>query len=223
MEVVILPELAAWLRQERRARGWSAMEMGRRLCEAAKASGDKTIPGNEAMRRNIRRWESGRGGVSERYILHYCKAFGIPPQTFGPAPAPQDAPVTGRMPASLDEAASAIPAENPGLPEMGDTNRRELLRIFGIARAVLAAREFLAATVEIVSPDTPPDELLHHLTNYRAHLSALALSGLPPREAGDGLAGHEVGMSWASAAGCVPDVGAASGRQAERPMARHGA
>lgn len=223
MEVVILPELATWLRHERRARGWSAMEMGRRLCEAAKASGDRTIPGNEAMCRNIRRWESGRGGVSERYILHYCKAFGISPQTFGPAPEPEDAPVTRRMPASLVQAGSAIPAENPGLPEMGDMNRRELLRVFGMARVVLAAREFLAATAEMVGPDTPPDDLLRHLTHYRAHLSALAAGGPPPGQAERRLAGCGAGMSWVSAAGSVPPVGAAAGRPTGRPTVRQDA
>lgn len=79
-------DLAAWLRQQRQARGWSVMEMARRLCEAGKASGDNTVPGKQAMCRNIRRWESGGGfGVSERYMLHYCKALDITPQMFGPA------------------------------------------------------------------------------------------------------------------------------------------
>lgn len=84
MRPVVPSELATWLRQQRQARGWSVMEMGRRLCEAAKASGDNTVPGKEAMCRNIRRWESSRGfGVSERYMLHYCKALDVTPQMFG--------------------------------------------------------------------------------------------------------------------------------------------
>ena len=116
---MIVSELAAWLRQERRVRGWSVMEMGRQLCEAARASGDGTVPGKEAMCRNIRRWESGRGGVSERYVLHYCQAFGISPQTFGPVPAPGDESVTGRTSASLRQVGPAMPAGDLGPVEIG--------------------------------------------------------------------------------------------------------
>jgi len=220
---VILSELAGWLRQERRVRGWSVIEMGRRLCEAAKASGDGTVPGNETMCRNIRRWETGRGGVSERYVQHYCRAFGIMLQAFGPAPAPGDESVTGRISASLRQAGSAMPAGNPRPMEIGDPDRRELLRIFGMARAVLAAREFLAATAEIVGPDTPPDELLRHLTHYRAHLSALVAGGPPPAQAARRLAGCDAGMLRVSAAGSVPPAGAASGRPTGRPLVRQDA
>jgi hypothetical protein len=81
-------ELSTWLRQQRQNRGWPVPEMARRLRAAAKASGDKTVPDNEAMCRNIRRWESGCGGnsgVSERYRMHFSKAFGIPLARFGPA------------------------------------------------------------------------------------------------------------------------------------------
>jgi hypothetical protein len=193
MEVVIFSELAMWLRQERRKRGWPVMEMGRRLCEAARASGDNTVPGKQAMCRNVRRWESGHGGVSERYMLHYCKAFGIQPQAFGPALAPGDEPVLGGTPAPPHHAGRAIPAVNPGLAGAGDTNRGELLCVLGIARALLAAREFLAATAEVVGPDTPSDELWRHLTRYRAHLSALAAGDLPPARAERTLAGCEAG------------------------------
>src|ERR1035441_7833795 len=74
--------------------------------------------------------------------------------------------------------------------EMGEMNQRDLVRIFGIAEALLAARELLAATAEMVGPDTPADELLRHLTQYRAHLSALAAGGLPLTETQRRLAGH---------------------------------
>ena len=82
-------ELGAWLRQQRQAQGWPVPEMARRLRTAAKDSGDTTVPGGEAMCRNIRRWEAGKGGVSERYELHYCKALGLPAANFGP-PKPQN-------------------------------------------------------------------------------------------------------------------------------------
>jgi hypothetical protein len=84
-------ELGAWLRQQRQARSWPVPEMARRLRAAAKDCGDTAVPGSEAMSRNIRRWESGKGGVSERYEMHYCKALSLPTGKFGP---PQPQPVT---------------------------------------------------------------------------------------------------------------------------------
>src|ERR1035438_6262145 len=77
-------QLSAWLRQQRQAHGWPVPEMARRLRAAAKDTGDTAVPANDAMCRNTRRWESGHGGVSERYKLHYCEALGIPLMQFGP-------------------------------------------------------------------------------------------------------------------------------------------
>lgn len=89
-------ELSAWLRQQRQARSWPVPEMARRLRAAAKDTGDTAVPANDAMCRNIRRWESGHGGVSERYKLHYSKALGIPLMHFGPSQPqqPPDGPAT---------------------------------------------------------------------------------------------------------------------------------
>jgi hypothetical protein len=80
----------AWLREQRQARGWPVPEMARQLRDAARDNGDSTLPDGEAICRNIRRWESGRGGASERYRLHYAKAFGVDPGQFG-AGRPQPA------------------------------------------------------------------------------------------------------------------------------------
>jgi hypothetical protein len=107
--------------------------------------------------------------------------------------------------------------------EMGEMNQRDLLRILGIAEALLAARELLAATAEMVGPDTPADELLRHLAQYRAHLSALASGGLPLTETERRLAGHDVDTQWTPAVGANPGTGAASGRPAGWPMTRQDA
>jgi hypothetical protein len=85
-------ELSAWLRQQRQTRSWPVPEMARQLRAAAKDSGDTAVPANDAMCRNIRRWESGHGGVSERYKLHYCQALGIPLMQFGPSQPPLQRP-----------------------------------------------------------------------------------------------------------------------------------
>jgi transcriptional regulator with XRE-family HTH domain len=94
--------LGSWLREQRRGRGWLITEMGRHLQEAARGNGDKTVPGREAMARNIRRWETGKNSVSERYRLHYCTAFGIPAAEFGggagaPAGFLADSETAGRL------------------------------------------------------------------------------------------------------------------------------
>ena len=70
------PGLGAALRARRQAHGWNVPEMARQLREAAKASGDRSVPGNKALCTYIRRWERGPIGPSERYRLHYCKASG---------------------------------------------------------------------------------------------------------------------------------------------------
>jgi transcriptional regulator with XRE-family HTH domain len=78
--------LAAWLRRQREARGWTRREMARQLIQAGRDTGDTTLPGLDSMGHNIHRWERGRGGLTERYKLHYCHAFAITPDQFGADP-----------------------------------------------------------------------------------------------------------------------------------------
>jgi transcriptional regulator with XRE-family HTH domain len=80
--------LGAWLRQQREARRWTRLEMARQLIQAGRSKGD-TLPGANSMCHNIHRWESGQGGLTERYKLHYCAVLGISPAQFGPAPDAQ--------------------------------------------------------------------------------------------------------------------------------------
>jgi transcriptional regulator with XRE-family HTH domain len=77
--------LGAWLRHECEARTWTKRETARRLVQAGKEVGD-TVPGLDCMCRYIYRWERGENGLTERYQLYYCKAFGIPVARFGPGP-----------------------------------------------------------------------------------------------------------------------------------------
>ena len=71
-----------WLRQQRQARGWNVPKMGRKLREAAESAGD-TLPANDGLAIMINRWEDDRSGISERYRLHYCRAFQIPADSYG--------------------------------------------------------------------------------------------------------------------------------------------
>jgi hypothetical protein len=81
--------LPSWLRNQRLAHHWSIAEMGRQLRQAAKTTGDHTIPTAAILASYARRWETGRMGITERYRLHYCTALGLQPDDFGPAqPAP---------------------------------------------------------------------------------------------------------------------------------------
>jgi hypothetical protein len=73
-----------WLREQRRARGWNIALMSRKLREAARTA-DDAIPGTQCLTTMIRRWEQG-AGISERYQLHYCRAFSIPPDRFASTP-----------------------------------------------------------------------------------------------------------------------------------------
>jgi len=115
-------ELSAWLRQQRQAHGWPVPEMARQLRAAAKDNGDTTVPASDAMCRNIRRWESGHGGVSERYKLHYCKALGIPLAQFGPGRPQQesDDPATTSAAPSPPavRAGTLVPYLSPGVGEL---------------------------------------------------------------------------------------------------------
>lgn len=60
---------------ERKARGWTMLEMAKRLRDAADDPRD--VPDLDAIIHNMYRWESGKGyGISERYRILYCRAFG---------------------------------------------------------------------------------------------------------------------------------------------------
>lgn len=85
------PRYGQWLREQRQARGWAAPDLVRRLRAAAAAAGDR-LPGNETLLVMVYRWEDDRGGISERYRLHYCRVFGVPVCEFGKSPIPQIQP-----------------------------------------------------------------------------------------------------------------------------------
>jgi len=59
--------------------------MRQELRGAARAAGDN-LPDNECLSGMIRRWERGDNGMSERYRMHYCRAFGISHDEFSAAP-----------------------------------------------------------------------------------------------------------------------------------------
>jgi transcriptional regulator with XRE-family HTH domain len=104
-------ELGAWLRQQREARGWTRRDMARQLIEAGRAAGDRSLPGIDSMCHNINRWESGNGGLTERYRLCYCKALGITAAQFGGGTA-GSAPL---VPAPVAGVAMVVPA-GPAAP-----------------------------------------------------------------------------------------------------------
>src|SRR5260370_41018147 len=72
------------LRAWRRSLGWDVPEMARRLRQAA---GDNPMPVHDALVRMIRRWETGRYGISERYELLYAAALGIEPEQLSCGPS----------------------------------------------------------------------------------------------------------------------------------------
>lgn len=98
-----MSDLGAWLRDQRLARHWNKVEMGRRIHQAAKAADDTFIPRADVLATYVRRWEVNKMGVSERYRIHYCTALGIQPSEFGP---PQPAPKVKDGPEDIDAAGS---------------------------------------------------------------------------------------------------------------------
>jgi hypothetical protein len=100
-----------WLRKQRQARGWNVPEMCRQLRQAARPAGDK-LPSNQCLNTMVRRWENDVGGVSERYRLHYCRAFNLAPDEFGIAPI-----ATGAFSSAViarSESASSVSFHVPG-------------------------------------------------------------------------------------------------------------
>ncbi|HVB42918.1 MAG TPA: hypothetical protein VNF47_09465 [Streptosporangiaceae bacterium] len=108
-------ELAAWLRQQRQARGWARPEMARQLIRAGQEAGDKSVPGLDSMCHNLYRWERGEDTPSERYQLHYCRALAIPPSQFGTAPPPPPGTLPPQRTATTESGspAAALPAPAP--------------------------------------------------------------------------------------------------------------
>ncbi|HUD35299.1 MAG TPA: hypothetical protein VMR14_00275 [Streptosporangiaceae bacterium] len=106
MEAVLMAGAQGeWLRKQRQARSWNVAEMSRRLRAAARDA-DDSLPGNDCLTTMIRRWEKGKTGVSERYRLHYCRAFDLAPDEFG-------APPPGAVPASGSPKAPEISGSRP--------------------------------------------------------------------------------------------------------------
>jgi hypothetical protein len=172
-------ELGSWLRRQREGRGWSKREMARQLLRAGKGSGDTQLPGLDGMWHNIRRWENGGGGLSERYKLHYCKALGLSPGQFGPGLA-RDATGGAANSATVTFSASASPTacdarpgqDLPAVPREPGRYQEDGSHLAGLLDVVHAAERVDAEAVE---------GLTYLMLGYRrVYRSAAAASLLAP-------------------------------------------
>jgi transcriptional regulator with XRE-family HTH domain len=68
--------VATRIRAERKRRRWDVPEMARQLSRAAGADRG-ALPSHEVLVGYVRRWESARAGISERFRLLYVAALGI--------------------------------------------------------------------------------------------------------------------------------------------------
>jgi hypothetical protein len=153
-----------WLRDQRQARGWTITQMTRKLSEAAAESGDR-LPGRNSLIQMIHRWEDNVNGMSERYRLHYCRAFQIPHDRFG-EPAvlsvlradgsarcdisrEQPGVLLRLVPGSPSDDQSVFPVQIPLIGEelrtalkqlSGPKNHNELCFLLGYLSATMAAR-----------------------------------------------------------------------------------
>lgn len=67
--------LGARLRTERESRGWSYRELAGKLSDAS--AGICPVPDTASIIPQIRRWERGGAGISQRYWTLYCIVFSI--------------------------------------------------------------------------------------------------------------------------------------------------
>jgi transcriptional regulator with XRE-family HTH domain len=82
--------LAARIRAERKSRQWDVPEMARRLSRAA-GDARSALPDHDVLVGYVRRWESARAGVSERFRMLYAGAFGmVEDDLFGEPSASQE-------------------------------------------------------------------------------------------------------------------------------------
>ena len=73
-------ELGAWLRAAARGPRLVQADMARRLIHAGRDTGDRSLPDADVLGNYVHRWERGLITVlTERYVLLYCRALGIPP------------------------------------------------------------------------------------------------------------------------------------------------
>ena len=172
----VSPTRGQWLVLQRRARGWNVAHMARKLREAATSAGDK-LPSRDSLIVMIHRWESDRSGISERYRLHYCRAFQIPIDLFG-NPAALDLPANG----TGRHVARQIPGKH-----LGAEVTRLLLpsltsRPTGLAGQLPAVRDRMHAAVDQLCEEEDRDQFCFLL----GYLSALvtALPRTPGERAG---------------------------------------
>lgn len=98
--------------------------MARQLRVAAKATGDTSVPGNKALCTYVRRWERGTIGPSERYRLHYGKAFGIPPDQLGHGQVTGAAGAEPAGPVAVSPGAALPGHPAPGIPPWAEVAYR---------------------------------------------------------------------------------------------------
>lgn len=193
--------LGAWLRQQREARRWTRREMARQLIQAGRAAGDTSMPGMDSMGHNIHRWERGQGGLTERYKLHYCHAFGIRPDQFGADPAAHQQ--TAHIPSDPADPSllisRAVAYRGRQDPQMGDsTVEREVLMAAheGSEHAEQAERRDIGeATLEQLHADVgrlsvesmtgEPFPLFREMRRVRARIYRLLDGQLRPADQAD--------------------------------------
>jgi hypothetical protein len=180
----MLMQTGSWLRQQREGHGWARREMAARIIQAARAARDTAVPGIDSMCRNIRRWEERNGQLTDRYILYYCTALGIPAGQFGTAAPPQPAPPAPRAaPPGLPVSAAVPDSAGPRLhttgivayggkeePGMGD---------YTVAREVVMAAHEASDHAEQAGQPGIGDATFEQLRADVTRLSGMAASGEP--------------------------------------------
>lgn len=151
------------IRAERRSRGWDKAEMARRLAQAA-GDARHALPDHDSLLTYVKRWERGGVGVSERYRLLYCRAFGLDEEDLFPSPAV----VTGWRPEPDDELDILELVRRVEASDVGRTTLEALrLGVHGLCR------RYTTAT---------PAELLPDIREYRRYIGDLLQGRATPSQ-----------------------------------------
>ena len=166
--------------------------MARQLARAA--GGDRhKLPSQECLLVYIRRWERGNVGVSERYMLLYCAAFGIEPGQFGPA---------GWVPTGMVDAGDGIPDTTgaAGLHARGHPGADDgQPGPAGPARAAVGGAG-LAAIFRDVRDSLRADAELHHKRAEKMNASTISAAVLRGQALAYAVAAEHIDAVLASSA-----------------------